>query len=80
MVEVELPIAMKREIIRRLWDRVRGKVTLEEKGHTDMEEVMAEVEEMPISVTSVTNGDTGLLNVLKMSKLDKGEIMLLNLM
>lgn len=45
-----------------------------------MKEVLAEAEEMPISVTNVTNGDTGLLNVLKMSKLDRGELMLLNLM
>jgi len=34
---------------------------------------MAEVEEMPISVTSVTSGDTGPLNVLKMNKLGRGE-------
>jgi len=39
---------------------------------------MAEAEEMAISVTSVTSGDAGPLNVLKMDKLDRGEHMSLN--
>lgn len=51
---------------------MKGKVTLEEEGHTSEEEIMAEAKEMTISVTS---GDTGPLNVLKMSKLDRGEHM-----
>lgn len=41
---------------------------------------MVKAEEMPISVTSVTSGDTGILNVMKMNKLDRGKHMLLNLM
>lgn len=56
LVEVELPIAMKRAIVRRLRDRARGKVTLEEEGHTNVEEVMEEAEEMAINVTSVQMG------------------------
>lgn len=80
MEEVELLIVMKRAIVRRLRDKLIRKETPEVEGHTSEEEVMAEAEEIPSSVTSVTNGDTGLLNVLKMNQLDRGEHMLLNLM
>ena len=78
--KVKLPAVVKKEVVQRLRDILRDKVAPEVEGHTIMEEVMVEVEEMPTSVTSVTNGDTGLLNVLKMSKADRGERMLLNLM
>lgn len=71
---------MKRVVVLRLRYRLKGKVTIEEEGHTNEEEVMAEAEEIPISVTSVTSGDTGPLNVLKMNKLDRGEHMLLSSM
>ena len=50
------------------------------EGHTSVEEVMAEADEMPTSVTIVTNGGTSLLNALKVSRLDSGEHMLLKLM
>ena len=63
---------MKRVVVQRLQDRVKGKVTPEEEGHSNEEEVMEEAEEMPISVTSVTSGDTSPLNVLKMNKLGRG--------
>jgi len=80
LAEVKLPRVTKRVVVRRLQDKARGKVTLEEEYHTNVEEVMVEAKKIPISVTSVTNVDTGHLNVLKMSTLDKGELMLLNLM
>ena len=78
LVEVGLPTTMKRVVVRRLRDRVKGKVKPEEEGHTSEEKVTAKVEEMHMSVTSVTSGDTGPLNVLKMNKLDRGEHMFLS--
>jgi len=73
LVEVGLPTTMKRVVVRRLQDRVKVEVTPKEDCHTREEEVMAEAEEMPISVTSVTSGDTGPLNVEKMNKLGRRE-------
>jgi len=69
---------MKRVVVQRLRDRVKGKVTPEEEGHTNEEEVMAEAKEIPISVRSVASGNTGPLNVLKTNKLGRGEHMSLN--
>lgn len=78
LVEVKLPVVVKNAAGQILWDRLREKVAPEVEGHTYVEEVMEDIEEMPTSVTSVTSGGTCLLNVLKVSKLHNGENMLLN--
>jgi len=78
LAKVGMPTAMKRVAVRKLRDKLKGKVTLQEEGHTNEDEVMAEADEMPISVTGVISGDTSPLNVLKMNKLDIGEHMFLS--
>lgn len=78
MAEVKLPTAMNKAVVQKLQDQLIKKVTLEEEGLTNEEEVMAEAGEMPITITSVTSGDTDVLNVLKVIKQEKEEHMLLN--
>ena len=58
LAKEELPTTMKKATIKKLQDQLINKVTLEDEGLTSEEEVMTEVDEMPISVTSVTSGDT----------------------
>ena len=68
LAEEELPTIVKRAAVQRPQGQQRKKVALGEEGHTKEEGEMAEAEEMPISVTSVTSGDTGPFNVLKTKK------------
>ncbi|MCY6524788.1 hypothetical protein, partial [Actinobacillus pleuropneumoniae] len=71
LVEAKLPAVVKKAVVQKLQGQLIKNVTLEGEGLTNKGEVTTEVEEMFINVISVTNGDTGLLNVQNVIKKDK---------
>ena len=77
MAEVELPLPVMKATVQKLHEQQKKTITLEEEGHTNVEEVMAEAKELPSSVTSATSGGTNILNVLRVNRLEKEEHMLL---
>ena len=77
MAEVELPILVMKAVVQRLQEQQKNTITLEEEGHTSVEEVMAEAEELPSSVTNAISGGTSLLNVWRVNKQEEEEHMLL---
>jgi len=68
LAEAELLAVVRKIAVQKLQGQLIKRVTLEGEGLTNEREVMTEAEGMPISVTSVKNGDTSLLNVLKVIK------------
>ena len=77
MVEVELPILVMKAAVQRLQQQHKETITLEGKGHTSVEEVMAEAQELPSSVTSAISGGRSLLSVLRVKIQEEEEHMLL---